>query len=151
MNTNQDLTATDIGSKVSQQQFNLFRSYVKHRHGDGDMAHMTARDYVSLVTSSPVDTRLYEFRDANKTLVAVCLTDHTKDGLSAVYSFFDPALRKRSLGSYMILWLVEEALRLEKDYVYLGFYIEQSPKMAYKARFKPLETFGKTGWQALKV
>ncbi|MDJ0683301.1 MAG: arginyltransferase [Alphaproteobacteria bacterium] len=143
---NDDLTARNVGMRVTQQQFDLFRQYILSRHGDGDMAHMSARDYVSLVTASPVDTALFEFKDPSGALVAACLADSTRDGLSAVYSFFDPGAAKRSLGSYMILWLIEEAQRLGLDYVYLGFLIDDSPKMAYKGRFRPLELFGPTGW-----
>ncbi len=149
LKANADIRAQDVGTTVTQEQYNLFQSYVTERHGEGDMAKMTARDYVNLVTASPVDTRLVEFRDAEEELIAACLIDCVRDGFSAVYSYFRPELGSRSLGSYMILWLIEEAARRNLDYVYLGFWIENSPKMAYKARFQPLEAFGQDGWYPL--
>ena len=81
-------------------------------------------------------------------LVAASLIDRLDDGISAVYSFFDPAQRKRSLGSWSILWLVEECRRPERPYVYLGYWIAESPKMAYKARFPALERLAAAGWTA---
>ncbi len=147
--TNAGLKAEEIGPRVSEEQFDLFRRYVESRHGDGDMAGMSLRDYANLVTASPVDTTLVEFRDDKETLVAACLTDKLRDGFSAVYSFFDPDLTDLSLGSYMILWLVEEARRLNLPHVYLGFWIEESQKMAYKRRFAPLEAFNPDGWQRI--
>lgn len=149
MKANADLTAEDVGTSVTQEQYGLFQDYVGARHGEGDMAQMTARDYVNLVTASPVDTRLIEFRDRADTLVAACLIDCVRDGFSAVYSFFQPGLKNRSLGSYMILWLIEKARSQNLEHVYLGFWIEESPKMAYKARFRPLEGFGPDGWTRL--
>lgn len=149
LNKNDDLDAVDVGARVSEEQFDLFRRYVESRHGDGDMANMSARDYVNLVTASPVETGLVEFRKPDGSLVAACLMDRLRDGFSAVYSFFDPAENSRSLGSYMILWLVQEARRLGLRHVYLGFWIADSQKMAYKRRFSPLEAFGPTGWNAL--
>ena len=142
--------ARDVyGTHVSEEQFALFRRYVEGRHGDGDMAQMSARDYVNLVTASPVTTTLIEFRDGDGTLVAGCLIDRLRDGHSAVYSFYDPTMPQRSLGSYMILWLIDEARRKGLRNVYLGFWIEQSQKMAYKRRFAPLEAFGSKGWQLI--
>src|SRR5690606_28626954 len=113
------------------------------------MAGMSFREYRSMVEDSPLRTRLIEFRDPGGSLVACCLADWTRDGLSAVYSFFDPDLSHRSLGSYMILWLIDEAQRLGLPYVYLGYWIAESRKMAYKARFRPLESFGPEGWRRL--
>jgi len=151
LKNNRDLTAVDVGARVNEEQFDLFRRYVGSRHGDGDMANMTARDYVNLVTASPVDTGLVEFRKPDGALVAACLMDKLRDGFSAVYSFFDPDENNRSLGSYMILWLVEEARRRGLRHVYLGFWIADSQKMAYKRRFSPLESFGPAGWAATEA
>ena len=147
--TNADLTAHDVGTRVTEEQYTLFRRYVENRHGDGDMAQMSGRDYVNLVTASPVNTTLVEYRDSDRALRAVCLVDKLRDGFSAVYSFFDPLAPQRSLGSHMILWLVHEANRLGLRHIYLGFWIQDSPKMDYKRRFAPLEAFGKDGWQPL--
>lgn len=149
MRRNSDLVAEDKGLDISDEQYRLFRRYVRSRHGDGDMAVMDRRDYSTMVLSSPVDTGLVEFRDSAGDLVAACLTDRLPDGLSAVYSFFDPAQQRRSLGSYIVLWLTEEARRQGLRHVYLGFWVENSQKMAYKSRFRPLQAFGPDGWTAL--
>ena len=145
---NADLVVRDSGLSVSDEQFRLFRKYVVSRHGQGDMATMTRRDYAAMVLASPVETRMLEFRDGGA-LAGACLTDVLPDGLSAVYSMFDPDLARRSLGSYMVLWLIEEARRRGLRHVYLGFWVEGSPKMAYKSRFRPLEAFGPDGWRVL--
>ena len=82
-------------------------------------------------------------------MVLFSLADQQADALSAVYSLFDPLMEKRSLGTYMVLWMVRRAEQLELPYVYLGYWIEESPKMAYKARFRPLEGLGPDGWKSV--
>lgn len=149
-NANATLTATDSGLDIDDAQYRLFRRYVRSRHGDGDMALMHRRDYAAMILTSSVDTTIVEFRDETGHLAAACLIDTLGDGLSAVYSFFDPDLQRKSPGSYMILWLIEEAKRRGLPYVYLGFWIADSPKMAYKSRFRPLEGFGPDGWRPLQ-
>ena len=148
---NDDLTAHWAGKRITDEQFKLFRRYVGKRHGDGDMARMNRRDYAAMVVSSPVETELVEFRTRDGVLIAAVLLDRLGDGLSAVYSFFDPDASRRSLGSYMVLWMIEQACALGLDYVYLGFWIENSPKMAYKGRFRPLEGFGPEGWLPIEA
>ncbi len=150
MNTNRDLTATEIGPTATTEQFELFISYQSSRHADGDMAKMNYSDYNSLVEDTPVDSYLTEFRNAGK-LVAVCITDRLGDGLSAVYSFFELGNGKRSLGTLMILQLVEQAQAQKLDHVYLGFWINGCAKMSYKSRFRPFETFTPEGWRLRKA
>jgi arginyl-tRNA--protein-N-Asp/Glu arginylyltransferase len=103
-----------------------------------------------MILSSPVDTVMVEFREPDDHLIAGCLMDRLTGGLSAVYSFFDPQEERRSLGSYVILWMIEEALRLDLDHVYLGYWVAGSPKMDYKSRFRPLEGFGPNGWNEIE-
>ena len=146
INRNDDLLATDVGARITKEQFDLFKRYTARRHGEGEMAKMSRRDYAAMVLSSPVDTVMVEFRCPDGDLIAGCLMDRLAGGLSAVYSFFDPAEERRSLGSYVILWMIEEAKRLELDHVYLGYWVAGSPKMNYKARFRPFESFGPDGW-----
>lgn len=147
---NADLIAR-IGSPDStREQYRIFSRYIEDRHSDGEMIGMAFHEYRSMVEDSPLDTRTVEFRDSAGTLVACCLADWTRDGISAVYSFFEPDLAPRSLGSYMVLWLVDEARRLDLPYVYLGYWIAGSRKMAYKIRFRPLEGFGPEGWRRLE-
>jgi leucyl-tRNA---protein transferase len=150
MRANADLRVESAGKRISDEQFLLFQRYVRSRHGDGDMARMNRRDYASMVVSSPVQTELAEFRDRDGRLMAACLMDWLGDGLSAVYSFYEPDAPKRSLGTQVVLWMVAEARRLGLPYVYLGFWIEHSPKMAYKGRFRPLEGFSADGWKRIR-
>ena len=112
------------------------------------MSSMSYDDYRALVEDTPVETRLIEFRGADGALVAVMLADRMEDSLSAVYSFFDPDSNGRSVGTHMILWLVDHAREQGLRYVYLGYWIEDSPKMSYKERFRPLERLGPDGWSA---
>ena len=142
-----DLTTTTLDATPTQEQFQLFARYLEARHNDGEMVGMGPQDYASMVGDSPVDTRIVEFRDADGRLTAACLTDWGADGISAVYSFFDPARAQDSLGTYIVLWLVEEARRQGLTYVYLGYWVKGSQKMDYKRRFKPAELYGPDGWR----
>ena len=149
LRANADLTVHMLPAKATEEQFALFRRYIDSRHGDGEMAGMSEQEYRSMVESSDIDTRLAEFRDAEGALIAVCLLDWLADGPSAVYSFFEPDVPRRSLGTYVVLWLIEAAVRQGAPHVYLGYWIDQSRKMAYKTRFRPLEGLGPDGWQRL--
>lgn len=149
MRCNEDLTARMLPPEATHEQYDLFRRYIQSRHGEGEMAGMSEEEYLSMVESSDVDTRLVEYRTPEGVLVAVCLLDWLADGPSAVYSFFDPNEARRSLGTYVVLWLIEVALNADARHVYLGYWIDQSRKMAYKARFRPLERFTSDGWQRL--
>lgn len=149
LRANEDLAVELVPAEATLEQFALFRRYIRSRHGDGEMAGMTEQEYLSMVESSDIDTRLGEFRTADGELVAVCLLDWLADGPSAVYSFFDPAEARRSLGTYVVLWLIEAARSRSAAHVYLGYWIAGSRKMAYKTRFQPLEGFGPQGWQPL--
>jgi arginine-tRNA-protein transferase len=147
---NRDLAAVERRPVASPEQYRLFDRYIDIRHGDGEMAGMGYADYRAMIEESCLDTTLTEWRNSDDGLVAVCLTDWLEDGPSAVYSFFDPAQGQRSLGTYCVLWLIEEARRRDLPHVYLGYWIAQSGKMAYKARFRPLEGLGVEGWRDLE-
>ncbi|HJQ57784.1 MAG TPA: arginyltransferase [Vineibacter sp.] len=144
---NRDVTGAVVPAMATSEQYALFARYVAARHGDGDMAEMDFDDYRSMIEETPVDTRVAELRDGGQ-LIAACLTDWLGNGISAVYSFFDPRLRRRALGVQIVMWLVEEAKRRGLPYVYLGYWIAGSPKMDYKARYSPLETLGAAGWES---
>jgi len=146
---NADLTGHEMPARATAEQFALFQKYQQQRHGDGDMAAMGFYDYRAMVEDTPITTAMVEFRDPNDKLLGACLTDWLSDGLSAVYSYFDPATDKRSLGTYAILWLVRRARLLGLPYVYLGYWVPQSRKMAYKARFKPSEVLSGGVWRVL--
>jgi arginine-tRNA-protein transferase len=145
-NANQDLAARVVDRRATPEQFRLFTAYQQARHGNSEMATMNYADYRGMVEDSPVRTRLVEFHDSEG-LAAASLIDFLDDGISAVYSFFDPGQARRSLGSWCILWLVEECRRRGRPYVYLGYWIAASPKMAYKARFPALERLTPEGWR----
>ncbi|MFC4270932.1 arginyltransferase [Sneathiella chungangensis] len=147
--TNADITATMIPSKATREHFELFHRYLQSRHSEGGMVDMDYSDYQAMVEESPVRSRLAEFRKPDGSLFAVCLIDVMEDGLSLVYSFFDPEEDRRSPGSYLILWHIFECARQRLPYVYLGYWIDQSPKMAYKKRFYPSEILTRDGWKLM--
>ena len=146
---NGDLTLSITVPRATREQYGLFGRYLDQRHGDGEMAGMDFRDYRAMVEDTAVDTRMLELRDASDTLVAACLADWSADGVSAVYSFFAPEEPRRSLGTDTILRLVDAARADRLPFVYLGYWIQNSRKMGYKSRFRPLEAFGSQGWQLL--
>jgi arginine-tRNA-protein transferase len=113
------------------------------------MAGMTEQEYRDMVESSDINTKLAEFRDPAGALLAVCLLDWLADGPSAVYSYFDPGETRRSLGTHVVLSLIDAATRQGAAHVYLGYWIERSRKMAYKTRFRPLEGLGPAGWRVI--
>jgi arginine-tRNA-protein transferase len=133
----------------TDEQFALFQRYLRHRHQDGGMVRMDRDAYREMVEVAPPSTRLIEFRALDGALVGVSLTDRLRSGLSGVYKFYDPDLEPRSLGTFVILWHVERARALGLPYVYLGYWIAESRKMAYKARFAPLERLDGAAWVPL--
>lgn len=148
---NDDLVGEARPARATHEQYALFRRYVGARHSDGGMADMSMVDYQMMIEDSHVDTRLIEYRLAQAdgeigALVACCLTDRLSDGLSMVYSFYDPELEHRSLGGFMILDHAERARSFGLPHVYLGYWVEGSRKMEYKARFLPQERLGMNGW-----
>jgi arginyl-tRNA--protein-N-Asp/Glu arginylyltransferase len=156
---NGDLVGRAVVNQSTSDQYSLFRAYVDARHGDGGMADMSVLDYSMMVEDSHVNTRIVEYRRhgpdtaingrGSGALVASCLTDILADGLSMVYSFYDPDEAERSLGTFMILDHLDRALRLGLRHLYLGYWVEGSKKMAYKARFRPQERLGMNGWERI--
>jgi arginine-tRNA-protein transferase len=132
---NADLKASEQPTRATGEQFALFTRYQRWRHADGVMSEMNFGDYRSMVEDSPVDTVVFEFRNDEGRLVAASLTDRVADGFSGVYKVFDPDERRRSAGTYIVLWHVERARTLGLSYVYLGYSIAGCRKMAYKTRF----------------
>ena len=143
---NSDLSAEILEPIATHEQFSLFSDYQKIRHNDGEMGKMDFLDYQALIEDTPVNTVVIEFRFKSGTLAGVCLADRLSDGLSAVYSFFDDAEADRSIGIFMILWMINEAYGQELPYMYLGFWIDGCSNMEYKSRFKPLERVTPDGW-----
>ncbi len=146
---NAGVLAQETPARATAEQFALFQRYQTARHGDGDMAAMGFYDYRAMVEDTPITTGVVEFRADDGRLLGACLTDWLSDGLSAVYSFFEPDEPKRSLGTFAILWLVQRARELGLPYVYLGYWVPESQKMGYKARFRPSETLAGGAWRRL--
>jgi leucyl-tRNA---protein transferase len=158
---NADIIGEMRVSVPTSEQYSVFRAYLDSRHRDGGMADMTVLDYAMMVEDSHVDTRLVEYRlrdpDSGFTgrssgpLYAVALTDILSDGLSMVYSFYDPDYRARALGTFMILDHVARAKRMGLSYVYLGYWVEGSKKMDYKGRFMPQQRLLPEGWTRVET
>ena len=148
---NGDLERITRSPWATESQYALFRRYLDARHATGGMADMDMNEFAAMIEESPVRSRVVEYyrpRDgqARRELTAVCLTDILSDGVSMVYSFFDPDLVTRSLGSYVILDHIRLAAESNLPYVYLGYWVPGSAKMDYKQRFQPLEIFADSRW-----
>ncbi|MEO0343097.1 MAG: arginyltransferase [Pseudomonadota bacterium] len=150
LNRNSDLQRVASTPWATEPQFDLFKRYLNIRHAEGGMADMDVMEFAAMVEETPIRSRVVEYyRDQtqrSENLAAVCLTDVLTDGLSMVYSFFDPKLEGRSLGTFMILDHVRIAAEAGLPYVYLGYWVPGSPKMEYKAKFRPLEVFRNNTW-----
>lgn len=147
--TNEDIRLIERPAYATAEQYRLFSGYQNSRHGESDMARMAMGDFAAMIDEGRADTCLLEARDAAGRLIACMLTDRLSDGFSAVYCFYDARQDQRSLGTFMILGLIERARQERLPYVYLGYWIEHSRKMAYKVRFRPLEALGRDGWHPL--
>jgi arginyl-tRNA--protein-N-Asp/Glu arginylyltransferase len=148
---NDSLARHVVEAEATLEQFDLLRRYLTSRHAGGGMAEMTWPAYVAMVEDTAVRTHLVEYRAPSKDkgpgdLLACALVDQLSDGLSLVYSFYDPTLTRRSLGSFVILDHVVQAGLVGLPFVYLGYWVEGSHKMDYKARFTPLELLRPSGW-----
>jgi arginine-tRNA-protein transferase len=153
---NRDIVARRVSAQATSEQYAIFRAYIDARHADGGMADMSVLDYTMMVEDSTIETSVTEYRLRPQDgidipferlpLIACSLSDALSDGLSMVYSFFEPDHAARSLGTYMILEHIESARHLGLPYVYLGYWIEGSRKMSYKERFMPQERLTSQGW-----
>ncbi len=149
---NADLVSEAVDPWATEEQFLLMRRYLDNRHRGGGMSEMTMFDFVAMIEDTTVRTHLVEYREraGAGALKAAALTDRLSDGLSMVYSFFDPSEMGRSLGTFMVLDHIEQARAAGLPYVYLGYWVDGCRKMSYKSRFTPLEALGKEGWRPLK-
>lgn len=151
---NPDVVATELAAEPTSEQFALFRRYIDQRHQQGGMSEMTIMDYSMMVEDTHVNTRIIEYRErvdgaglgAKGRLLGAALTDMMSDGSSMVYSFYDPDLEGRSLGTYMILDHIRTAQQRGLPYVYLGYWVRGSKKMDYKMRYLPQEHLLHAGW-----
>lgn len=152
---NGDLVVTECRPWATSEQFELLQRYLGARHPGGGMAAMDEVDYADMVEHTPVSSFVIEYREPSiggrpGRLVGACLTDRQGDGLSMIYSFYDPEHEARTgLGNYIILDHIMRASREGLPYVYLGYWVEGSQRMQYKVRYRPLERLGPRGWQRL--
>ncbi|RTL65967.1 MAG: arginyltransferase [Hyphomicrobiales bacterium] len=159
LDKNQDLVARRVPATPTSEQYSLFRDYIDARHSDGGMADMTVLDYAMMVEDSIIDTFVTEYRvkpnpnsrSGEKPLMGVALCDRLSDGISMVYSFYEPEAAQRSLGTYMILEHLQYARQIGVPYLYLGYWIQGSQKMSYKKRFQPQEMLTGSGWVRVEV
>lgn len=143
---NADLRLTIAPAIATTEQFDLLNRYLLNRHPGGGMTDMDMMRYEMMVEECASETEIMEYRDADHQLIACMLVDRLNDGLSLVYSFFDPDASHRSLGNFMILDQLRQASQEGLPYVYLGYWVPNSPKMDYKIRFQPAEILGHRGW-----
>ena len=148
---NEDVERSVVEAEATMEQFDLLRRYLMARHAAGGMAEMAWPDYVAMVEDTAVRTHVIEYRIKARDggpgdLIACALVDVMSDGLSLVYSYYDPTLTRRSLGSFVILDHVVQAGLAPVPYVYLGYWVRGSAKMAYKVRFSPIELLRPDGW-----
>jgi arginyl-tRNA--protein-N-Asp/Glu arginylyltransferase len=149
LNANANLRSAVCPPRASPETFELFHRYQIGRHGAEGMGAMTFSDFRAMVEDSPAPASLIEYRNESGRLTAALLADHITDGWSAVYSFFEPDAPSCSLGSYMILDLIRRTAADGCAFVYLGYWVAGSSKMAYKTRFAPVEVMDAGGWRRI--
>jgi arginine-tRNA-protein transferase len=150
LNSNADIKRKVKESFATEEQFDLLHRYLLSRHHGGGMSEMDFTRYEMMVEECSTETEIVEYRDATNTLIAAVLIDRLRDGLSMVYSFFDPDAQKRSLGNLMILNQIMRCQKQGLPYLYLGYWVDGSPKMDYKARYQPCEILGPEGWRLME-
>ncbi|MCV3271030.1 arginyltransferase [Roseobacter sinensis] len=149
-NRNTDLKRRATSPWASEEQYELFRSYLDSRHAEGGMADMDVFEFAAMIEETPIRSRVVEYTDKETgALIGVSLTDVLADGLSMVYSFYAPDEQKRSLGTYMILDHIDIAKEAGLPYVYLGYWVPGSQKMGYKSKFSGLEVYVGGSWQKM--
>ena len=145
---NQDLRIVCTDQINDDEAFDLYHSYISLRHADGDMYPPDREQYEAFLNSVWNCTRYFRFYDKGR-LIAVAVVDTLEDGLSAIYTFFDPTASRRSLGVYAILWEIEQTRKMGLEYLYLGYWIRDCQKMSYKADYRPLQVYQNSRWATL--
>jgi leucyl-tRNA---protein transferase len=142
---NRDVCIVPRPATYAQEHFDLYMRYQAGRHPGGGMDDTDPQKYLNFLVARRIDTTFYEMRVAER-LLAVAVVDRLNDGLSAVYTFYDPAAAERSLGTFAVLWEIEHARASRLAWLYLGYWIAQSPKMSYKVNFRPIEAYRNGYW-----
>ncbi len=142
---NEGVQVTQTEPAQTEEYFLLYEDYIEQRHSDGDMYPASRDQFHSFLVDGRPEASFYEFRDSGK-LLALAVADELNDGLSAIYTFFDPRAQNNAPGVYAILWLIERARQKQLDYLYLGYWIKQCQKMNYKLDYKPIELYVNNSW-----
>lgn len=145
---NANLDCRMVRANFTEKYYQLYAHYIEERHADGDMFPPSREQFTSFLVEGATDSWFVEILDGEK-LVGLAAVDMLDEGLSAIYTVFDPAYEHRSLGTFAVLWQIEEARRLELPYLYLGYWIAECRKMNYKTRFRPIEALKDGHWQPM--
>lgn len=146
---NRDLQVRLLPAEFVEEHYQLYRRYIQCRHADGGMNEDNPARYMEFLGSHWMNSQFVEFR-AQDRLLMVAVIDQMENGLSAVYTFFDPEEKKRGLGTYGVLWQIAQARQQGLSHVYLGYWIAESPAMAYKKNFQPMEIYRQGRWNTLQ-
>lgn len=143
---NADLKVVSVAPQLTIEYYRLYDRYITERHADGDMFPPSPSQFMSFLVEGEQPSSFFEFRDPEDHLVAIAVTDELEQGLSALYTFFDPDEERRSLGTYGILWQIEAAKNAGLEYLYLGYWVRDCRKMSYKTAYKPLDMLVADQW-----
>jgi arginyl-tRNA--protein-N-Asp/Glu arginylyltransferase len=146
---NQDLRLQWVEPEFKEEHYLLYEQYIAQRHQDGEMFPASREQYQGFLIAGHGTHKFLELRDSENTLVGCCAVDIFYDGLSAIYSYFDPKQHKRSIGRFIVLALISQGQQMNLPYTYLGYWIKKSSKMNYKADYQPLEVFDGENWRKL--
>lgn len=146
---NQDIHLLWAEPKFTEEHYLLYEKYIANRHQEGEMFPATREQYQGFLIEGHNTHKFLELRDSESTLIGCCVVDIFYDGLSAIYSYFDPEQPRRSLGRFIVLALVSQGQRRSLPFTYLGYWIKDSSKMNYKANYQPLEVFDGESWRKL--
>ncbi len=150
INRNQDITVTRHKAEYDEESYELYKNYICSQHKDGDMYPPSISQFKSFLVDCPDFCSFFKFRLKDQ-LIAVAVTDELSNSLSAIYTFYDTELSKgRSLGSFCILWQIQETQKMELKYLHLGYWIKECQKMNYKIQYRPLEVYVNNHWVTLK-
>ena len=146
---NKDLTFRALDPQFTQEYYDLYARYINLRHKDGDMYPPSIDQFTSFLVDGAQETIFFEFRGSDNKLLAIAVCDELEQGLSPIYTFYDPDEEKRSLGTFCILWQIAEAKRCRLQYVYLGYWVRECRKMNYKIMFRPIELLLDGHWVSI--
>ncbi|MBY4677859.1 arginyltransferase [Marinobacterium arenosum] len=147
---NRDLKVRVVSPQLNREYYQLYERYIIDRHADGDMYPPSEEQFMSFLVEGDQESVFFEFRDRQNKLIALAVSDFLEEGLSAIYTFFEPAEYKRSLGSYAILWQISECERLKLPYLYLGYWVKDCRKMNYKLAYRPIEMLLDNSWVLIR-